>query len=314
MATPLVSVLVTNYNCAPWLERCLESIAAQTYPNIEIVVADDASTDGSRAILERFAREEPRARLLLNESNIGLLRNYNKVLAAGGGQYLAMQDSDDWSEPDRIALQVEALERDPSLVYCGTAGTFHQAGSPARSTAQHRGDTRLTGPRINCGFIPPSLMVRAEIARRVGGMHEWFHGGTSMDRYFINQLALLGPGLAMDVASYHVNVRQASNHKSFSLRKVTTHALYLELARQLEAQGRDWLMDGAFAEACAFEVRSLEDPRALSEAFRQTAVFAIDFRQWRPAVQALLRSLRAEITGENLRTAAYLLRSVARRP
>jgi glycosyltransferase involved in cell wall biosynthesis len=78
MSNPLISVCIPVYNGAAYLEDCLQSVIAQTYSNIEILLVDDGSTDDSISIIEKFSQKDSRIRLVRNQKNLGLTGNWIK--------------------------------------------------------------------------------------------------------------------------------------------------------------------------------------------------------------------------------------------
>lgn len=104
---PLVSVVIPTYNRAAFLRRAVESVTAQSYPHWELIVADDGSTDDTRAWLASVG--DPRVRVLPLEHSGNPARVRNQALKAARGQYVAFLDSDDWWEPEKLGLQVAAL-------------------------------------------------------------------------------------------------------------------------------------------------------------------------------------------------------------
>ena len=107
MERPLISVIVPVYNVAPWLERCLDSIAAQTWKNLEIWLVDDGSTDGSAALCAARAEKDPRFHLLRQE-NAGVSAARNLALDHAAGHYLQFVDGDDFLPPDATETLVRA--------------------------------------------------------------------------------------------------------------------------------------------------------------------------------------------------------------
>ena len=113
-ARPLVSVIVPNYNHAPFLAKRLESIAAQGIENMEILILDDASTDESREILNAFASMHPRTRLVLNAANSGsTFKQWRKGLDMARGQFVWIAESDDCAEPGLLSALLHKLQRNP---------------------------------------------------------------------------------------------------------------------------------------------------------------------------------------------------------
>jgi glycosyltransferase involved in cell wall biosynthesis len=116
---PLVSVALITYNHAEFIEECLDSILAQSYPNIEIVVADDASSDGTQDIIRRYAEKWPdRFNLRLSEVNQGVTNNHNSAFFACRGEYISWMSGDDLMLPGKIEKQAAYLENHPDCVVC----------------------------------------------------------------------------------------------------------------------------------------------------------------------------------------------------
>jgi glycosyltransferase involved in cell wall biosynthesis len=111
---PLVSVLTTAYNRERYLGEALESVLSLTYPNVEVIVVDDASTDGSFAVAQHFAESDSRVRVFRNQENLGDYPNRNRAAALARGKYLKYVDSDDVIYPYALDAMVEAMERFPS--------------------------------------------------------------------------------------------------------------------------------------------------------------------------------------------------------
>lgn len=96
---PLISVIIPVYNVEKYLRRCVDSVLAQTYPNVEIILVNDGSPDNSQAICEEYARTQPSVRAL-KKPNGGLSSARNFGLNSALGKYVGFVDSDDWIAPD----------------------------------------------------------------------------------------------------------------------------------------------------------------------------------------------------------------------
>lgn len=106
----LVSVIVTNYNYARFLEECIQSVRAQTYTNLEIIVVDDGSTDSSLEIISQQASQDPRVRLAAKK-NGGQASAFNLGFALSEGEIICFLDSDDYWLPDKVEKTVHAFGR-----------------------------------------------------------------------------------------------------------------------------------------------------------------------------------------------------------
>ena len=121
-ASPAVTVGVPVYNAGQYLTETLRSILAQTFTDFELVISDNASTDGTRDICDSFARADSRIRYVRQPANIGAPRNHNALVALARGRYFKWSSASDLIEPGFLAACVPILEsrRDVALVYSRT--------------------------------------------------------------------------------------------------------------------------------------------------------------------------------------------------
>ena len=120
----MISVVVPVYNTAPYLHRCLASIADQTYRDLEIICIDDGSTDGSGGICDAFAARDARF-VVRHQANAGESAARNAGLALAHGAYLAFVDCDDWLAPEMYeTLLAKMEETQADLVGCGYAKAY----------------------------------------------------------------------------------------------------------------------------------------------------------------------------------------------
>lgn len=113
-AVPLVSVIVPNYNYARYLDERIQSILNQEFQDFEIILLDDASSDASPQVLERYANHPKVSAVELNERNSGSpFAQWEKGISLARGKYIWIAEADDSAEPDFLRFTVEALERNP---------------------------------------------------------------------------------------------------------------------------------------------------------------------------------------------------------
>lgn len=119
-AEPLVSVILATKNNEPTIEKAVISLMQQTHRNLEIIVIDDASTDGTRNAVRMLQEADSRIRLVVNERHAGTGASRNRGLEAARGNYITFQDGDDYSLSHRIEMQVAAFRKFPNkkLVTC----------------------------------------------------------------------------------------------------------------------------------------------------------------------------------------------------
>ena len=122
----MISVIIPVYNVEPYLRKCLDSVVGQTYQDLEILIVDDGSTDGSGKICDEY-KKDARVRVFHTE-NRGLSAARNQGLDEAKGDWIGFVDSDDWIEPDMYELLIErAMETGADVVECGCYTDFASA-------------------------------------------------------------------------------------------------------------------------------------------------------------------------------------------
>ena len=116
---PLVSVIMSVYNGEEFLKRAMDSILTQTFTNFEFIIIDDGSSDNSLNILEEYAKNDNRIKIV-SQKNIGLTKSLNIGIKLASGKYIARQDADDVSLSQRLEKQVDFLEKNEDIVLLGT--------------------------------------------------------------------------------------------------------------------------------------------------------------------------------------------------
>ena len=181
---PWVTVICVCYNHEDYVEEALRSVVEQTYPNVELIVIDNGSTDRSAERIARFVQQNPAVRFLKNGANLGLNRAFNQGLAVAGGRYVIDLSADDVLLPNRITRQSDLFERlaGPYAVVFSNAAYVDEQG---RETAVHYpvdADGRAldkvpTGdvfqPVLKSYFIcTPTMMMRRDVLNELGGYDE----------------------------------------------------------------------------------------------------------------------------------------------
>ena len=110
MSKPLISVIVPVYNVEKYLGKCVDSILAQTYENLEIILVEDGTRDGCGAICDAYAAKDPRVRVIHKE-NGGLSSARNAGMDIARGEYFGFVDSDDWIEPETYETLLNLAEK-----------------------------------------------------------------------------------------------------------------------------------------------------------------------------------------------------------
>jgi glycosyltransferase involved in cell wall biosynthesis len=202
---PVVSIIIPCYNARQWVEEAIESCLNQTYPNVEIIVVDDGSTDGSLKVLRRYL---PRIKIETGP-NRGGNNARNRGFSLSTGAYIQYLDADDYLEADKIARQVKFLEETKADVVYGDLkyrrhlpdASFSYLDKIQVSGAQQNILASLLsfwGARINGGAV----LYRRQVINRVGGWDEILRAAQDTD--FLTSVALSGASIRYQPGSYFV--------------------------------------------------------------------------------------------------------------
>jgi glycosyltransferase involved in cell wall biosynthesis len=200
LQAPLVSVLVTSHNTEDYVEACLESLLSQSYPNVEILVIDDASRDATPDIVRRVARGNGRIRLLQLNANLGTYYAKNLGILRARGAVMFFQDSDDICHPHRLALQMDLLRQQPAAQIV--------RGAYSRVDPDTGRVIPVNGLLSKLGLI--TLGVRRDVFQQIG----YFNCTTkaSDDEFFNRAVRYLGRGAVVnqDLPLYYNTMREGS--------------------------------------------------------------------------------------------------------
>lgn len=173
-STPLVSVILPTYNSAAYLDKAINSILTQRYRHFELIIVNDGSNDDTQNLLAQY--QDPRI-TVINQVNLGLPKALNQGIRMAKGKYIARQDADDISLPERLSKQVAFMEQNPNCALLGTwsnivTATGSKHGKPAFKARQHQHPTSNGQLQvlllINNQFVHSSVMIRASYLNQIG--------------------------------------------------------------------------------------------------------------------------------------------------
>ena len=164
---PAVSVVLPVYNCPLYVGGAIESVLAQTFADFELILIDDGSRDETPAVLRRYI--DPRI-MLVTQENRGLAATLNRGIDLARGRYIARQDQDDISLPERFAKQVAYLDAHPECGLVGTWAEIWREGARTDRAHRHPSDNSTLKFELlfNNPFVHSSVMIRKSALARVG--------------------------------------------------------------------------------------------------------------------------------------------------
>lgn len=229
----LISVVMPTFNRRQFIREAVDSILGQTYGNVEVVIMDDGSTDGTKGLIDEVYGRDSRVRYF-SQQNCGQAVARNKALALARGNYIAFLDSDDVWEPEKLAKQMPLFLSDPEvqLVHSGcsminTQGAVIQVYVPPRQ------------PGVNCGDVFEQVMemnrmacmtvvVRRAILEKAGGFDE----DRSLDAYAVDWELWMRLSLSSKVDYVAEALARYRVHTGTAERKLT-ETEYLLLVRKI---------------------------------------------------------------------------------
>ncbi|RLC61459.1 MAG: hypothetical protein DRI01_08460 [Chloroflexi bacterium] len=168
---PKVSVVMSVYNGEKYLREAIESILNQTFTDFEFLIVNDGSTDGSLEIIQGYPDE--RIRVINNEQNIGLTRSLNKAISQAKGEYIARQDADDISLPERFEQQLRYFDQYPEVALLGTS--VYKIDEQGRVVGRIIVPAEPGGNLLRANqFSHGSTIFKREVVDRLGGYNELF--------------------------------------------------------------------------------------------------------------------------------------------
>jgi glycosyltransferase involved in cell wall biosynthesis len=223
------------YNGSRYVAQAIDSVLAQTFRDFEFLIINDGSKDDSLSILRRYEGLDERVRLI-DRPNTGVVRARNELIRAARGEFLALIDQDDMARPERLALQVEAFDRDASLVAVGSSasivdpdGAVLGFGTPP-ATHDAIDDVLMTAPG-GWHILSPSAMLRTRAVVAVGLYREGFDYSEDADLFL--RLAEVGrlANLPQRLLSYRVHLESGS-HLGTVAQRDSHHRAAVEAARR----------------------------------------------------------------------------------
>ena len=184
---PKVSVIVPFYNSEDYIGEAIESILKQSYQDYEIIAVNDGSTDSSAEVVERFGSGIRN----LSHPNSGVAKTMNRGMEAASGEYLSFLESDDIWHPDKLAVQVEVLDRCPDVgIVTSDVEYIEQDGTKLNKilVASRHEDTFIRMFVKGHILLPSAMMIRREVYEKAGGMNEGFIGACLQDHEWAARL------------------------------------------------------------------------------------------------------------------------------
>lgn len=169
-STPIISVIIPSYNSAQWLAETVASVRAQNFPDVEIIIIDDGSTDDTHAVVSRLRGDDL---IYHHKTNAGLSAARNTGISLARGKYLQFLDADDTLLPGKFASQTQALEANPTIgLLAGETIRADERLQPIYLMTHEEGKLTDEAVSLRPCFPVHSYLLRREWAEKVSGFDE----------------------------------------------------------------------------------------------------------------------------------------------
>lgn len=250
-SVPRIQVFIPTYNRLARLERAIDSVLAQTWPGIEIVVLDNHSSDGTEELMSQLAEKCPRIRHVRHAENIGMIPNFNVIAGLVEADFFTVLTDDDTYEPGFVAKAIELFDAWPSvdMVACDAPTRVHGVVKGSQLDYWHEGFYRAGSALMKCllGHYP---LITNCLYRKVLASEFYFHPalGNTADGYILTSIFAAHDTYVSRFRSGYWNndgdnasSRQAFDPPFIANAAMYEYELYLALARQ-GSLGRKWLL------------------------------------------------------------------------
>lgn len=237
---PLISVCTPVYNGEDFLEECIKGVLAQRYSNFEYIIVDNASTDRTSEIIERFSSKDSRIKVFRNPSTVQVIDNFNKCVehCSNDSQWIKYALADDYLYPNCLdeMLAVGELKKDIGLIsaYRLYGSGLTNVGLPIDQSV-FRGEEILKGQLLRrlhvCSCSPNSLMYRKSAFEAVGGFNnEYLHGDSELAMRLLDNYDLGFSHLVLSKTGLH-----GAREETYSIHNGIVIREYLDFGfRQLQ--------------------------------------------------------------------------------
>jgi glycosyltransferase involved in cell wall biosynthesis len=244
MSSPLVSVIVPIYKVEQYLERCLDSILAQDYRPLEVILVNDGSPDGCGDIIRRYEEESPIFQSIWQQ-NSGLSAARNAGIARATGTYMVMIDSDDFVEPDYVSTMVQIAERKHSdVVICNFYIDFQNGLKiPFPLLTLQKNMTGSSAAQISLGLLRVPTFAWNKLYRR----KIFTDSGVSFPSIYYEDIAIasrvLNQAKHVNITQkplYHYCIRRSGITGNFGVKNVADYLKAAEIIRQYIDEQQLW--------------------------------------------------------------------------
>lgn len=236
----LISIIVPVYNVVDYVDKCISSIVAQTYKNIEIIIVDDGSTDGSGEICDKWAKNDIRIQVC-HKKNGGLSSARNVGISRSNGDFIGFVDSDDYISDDMYESMLKHMEDDVDITACGRVYVYPNKSKMRNFKARIASDVLKMSNEVAMDELLKMRYLDFSVCTKLFRRNLWenvkfLNGRTSEDLPVSYELVKKSRKVVnIAEAKYYYMYREDSiSHKSFELRRIDYVLFYRDIYKDVK--------------------------------------------------------------------------------
>lgn len=295
MRNPKVTIIMPVYNGEKYLQEAIDSILQQTFKDFVFLIINDGSTDGTDKILQSY--NDKRIKIMNNEKNIGLTKSLNKGLKLARGEYIARQDADDISFPERLEKEVLFLDQNKNIALVGTY--YYIINEKGRMLNTIKLLTKSEEIKIGLlkgnQFGHGSVMFRAECIKEVGYYREELGPAEDYDLWLRISDRYNMENIPEPLYKWRINIESVSIKKKVLIGKYTL--LAVELAKERRKLGKDKLQIlkkeeiNDFLDSYLNSKSGYQSKKEIAQNYCFWGVILLNGKDYKGALQLLSKSL-----------------------
>lgn len=219
----LISIIMSVKDGANTVDLAIQSIINQTYTNFEFLIMNDGSTDDTAKVLEKFNKKDKRIKIYNNESNLGLTKSLNLLINLSSGEYIARQDADDYSAPERLITQLNYIE---NLGVDAVTSRANIIGKNKKIPGLSFYLPVQILVRYKNPFIHGSLFIKRDVLNKIGNYNEEFRYSQDYKLF----MDLLNSGYK--IKNQNKTLYSLNMEKNISNRHASEQKYYFDCARK----------------------------------------------------------------------------------
>lgn len=239
-----ISILMPCFNSEAYIDQAINSILNQTYTNWELLICNDYSTDNSLEKIKKYS--SPKIKVFENEKNLGYLKTCNKLFQLATGDYVTFQDSDDYSEHNRLETLILAFSNDPDLSVCGSQFQFmtnEGVKLPNESPNYPLTHSEIANqfPELT-PFCGASVMLKKEVLNAFPKYDEYWDRIGAEDHYWLFKISeKFKVANIQDILYYYRHNPKSVSRNKTNARKMHCHDFFTFFINQRKSTGTDFI-------------------------------------------------------------------------